>query len=36
MWPGGFHLFELVVPHAALSVAARQARIAWIRRVLGS
>jgi acetyl esterase/lipase len=36
VWPGGFHLFELVVPDAALSVAARTARIAWIRRTLGT
>jgi acetyl esterase/lipase len=34
VWPGGFHGFELIAPAAAISVAARQARIAWLRRVL--
>ena len=34
VWPGGFHLFELVAPQAALSTAARDARTAWVRRTL--
>ncbi len=34
VWPGGFHGFELLAPAAAISVAARQARIAWLRRLL--
>ncbi|MGH3246437.1 MAG: alpha/beta hydrolase [Trebonia sp.] len=34
VWPGGYHLFELLAPQAALSVAAREARLAWLRRVL--
>jgi len=34
VWPGGFHGFELIAPHAALSVAARRTRIAWLRRLL--
>ncbi|MDM4762600.1 alpha/beta hydrolase fold domain-containing protein [Galbitalea sp. SE-J8] len=33
VWPGGFHLFELFAPRAALSVAAREARTAWARRL---
>jgi acetyl esterase/lipase len=32
VWPGGFHGFELMAPEAALSVAARQTRIDWVRR----
>jgi acetyl esterase/lipase len=34
VWPGGYHLFELLAPQAALSAAARDARLAWLRRVL--
>lgn len=34
VWPGGYHGFELSAPDAALSVAARQTRIDWLRRLL--
>jgi acetyl esterase/lipase len=34
VWPGGFHGFELIAPAAAISIEARQARIAWLRRLL--
>ncbi len=36
VWPGGYHLFELFAPHAALSTAARDTRTAWVRRTLGA
>ncbi|MBD3142014.1 alpha/beta hydrolase [Microbispora bryophytorum] len=35
VWAGGFHIFDGAAPHAALSVAALQARTAWVRRTLG-
>ena len=34
VWPGGYHGFELLAPDAAISVAARQTRIDWLRRLL--
>ncbi|XVV10025.1 alpha/beta hydrolase [Actinoplanes sp. CA-131856] len=34
IWPGGYHLFELLAPGAALSVVARETRAAWIARLL--
>jgi acetyl esterase/lipase len=34
VWPGGFHLFELLAPQAALSLIARDTRAAWLRRTL--
>jgi len=34
VWPGGYHLFELLAPRAALSAAARDTRLAWLQRVL--
>jgi acetyl esterase/lipase len=34
VWPGGFHGFDAFLPTAALSRAARAARIAWLRRLL--
>lgn len=34
VWPGGYHAFTLDVPSAALSVQARAARLAWLRRLL--
>ncbi|MFD0296842.1 alpha/beta hydrolase [Streptomyces sp. NPDC127061] len=34
VWPGGFHGFDAMVPDAALSRAARAARLRWLRRVL--
>jgi acetyl esterase/lipase len=35
VWPGGPHGFDLVVPTAQISVEARAARIAWLRRING-
>ncbi|NMO88249.1 alpha/beta hydrolase [Actinomycetospora sp. TBRC 11914] len=35
VWPGGFHVFDGMVPDAELSRAARAARLPWLRRVLG-
>jgi acetyl esterase/lipase len=35
VWPGGCHGFDLIAPQAQLSVEARAARIAWLRRLLG-
>ncbi|UJV47184.1 alpha/beta hydrolase fold domain-containing protein [Streptomyces sp. AMCC400023] len=35
VWPGGFHGFDGIVPQAALSVDAREARLRWLRRLLG-
>ncbi|SQD98471.1 Alpha/beta hydrolase fold-3 domain protein [Parafrankia sp. Ea1.12] len=34
VWPGGFHAFDLVAPQAALSRAAKAARLQWLRRLL--
>ena len=34
VWPGGYHGFESLAPSAAISVAARQARLDWLRRLL--
>jgi acetyl esterase/lipase len=36
VWPGGFHGFEVAVPTARLSRAAKDARESWLRRTLGS
>ncbi|WP_066361135.1 alpha/beta hydrolase [Herbidospora mongoliensis] len=35
VWPGGFHGFDMMVPQAALSQRAKQARLDWLRRLLG-
>ncbi|MGW1675502.1 alpha/beta hydrolase [Streptomyces sp. NPDC002324] len=35
VWPGGFHGFDGLVPQATLSVDAREARLRWLRRLLG-
>lgn len=35
VWPGGFHGFDGLVPQAALSVDAREARLRWLRRLVG-
>ncbi|NEA98427.1 alpha/beta hydrolase [Streptomyces sp. SID13726] len=35
VWPGGFHGFDLLAPHAAVSQAAIAARVRWLRRLLG-
>jgi acetyl esterase/lipase len=34
VWPGGYHGFESMAPAAAISVAARRTRLAWLRRLL--
>ncbi|MEO9323491.1 alpha/beta hydrolase [Nocardioides sp. C4-1] len=34
VWPGGFHGFDVVAPHAAISQDAIAARAAWLRRQL--
>jgi acetyl esterase/lipase len=34
VWPGGFHGFAQLAPHAAVSQAAKAARPAWLRRIL--
>jgi acetyl esterase/lipase len=34
VWPGAFHGFDGLAPDAVLSRAARQARIAWVARLL--
>ncbi|MFF7356654.1 MULTISPECIES: alpha/beta hydrolase fold domain-containing protein [Streptomyces] len=33
VWPGAFHGFDTLAPQAALSRAARAARLAWLRRL---
>jgi acetyl esterase/lipase len=34
VWPGGCHGFDLMVPHAPISRAAREARLQWLHRLL--
>jgi hypothetical protein len=34
VWPGGYHGFDGIVPHAALSKAAVAARKDWLSRLL--
>ena len=36
VWPGGFHGFDVMAPQAAVSQAAKAARVGWLRRILGS
>jgi acetyl esterase/lipase len=36
VWPGGFHGFDMLAPDAALSRCAREARLAWLGRVLNT
>ncbi|HYZ55874.1 MAG TPA: alpha/beta hydrolase [Streptosporangiaceae bacterium] len=36
VWAGGFHIFDGAAPTAALSVAALDARNAWVRRTLSA
>ncbi|MFE2601511.1 alpha/beta hydrolase [Streptomyces sp. NPDC059396] len=33
VWEGGFHGFDEIFPHAAVSVSARDSRIEWLRRL---
>ncbi|WP_119731376.1 alpha/beta hydrolase [Thermomonospora amylolytica] len=35
VWPGGFHGFDQMAPHTALSQEARAARLRWLGRLLG-
>lgn len=34
IWPGGFHLFDLLVPEHPISKASIEARRAWVRKML--
>ncbi|WP_157103042.1 alpha/beta hydrolase fold domain-containing protein, partial [Nocardia vermiculata] len=34
VWPGGFHGFNSLVPHAGVSQAANDARLTYLKRVL--
>jgi acetyl esterase/lipase len=36
VWPGGFHGFDAMVPDAPISRAARETRLRWLERLLGS
>jgi acetyl esterase/lipase len=33
VWPGGFHGYELMAPHAQLSQVSKQARTDWVARL---
>lgn len=35
VWPGGFHAFDLIAPESALTRAALEVRLAWLRRITG-
>jgi acetyl esterase/lipase len=35
VWPGGFHGFDALAPHAVVSQDAKAARVRWLRRLLG-
>jgi acetyl esterase/lipase len=35
VWPGGFHLFELIAPQSRLALAAKRSRDGWVARMLG-
>jgi acetyl esterase/lipase len=35
VWPGGFHVFELMVPTAELSRKAVKTRTEWVQKILG-
>jgi len=36
VWPGGFHGFDMMAPHAALSKSMTEARTDWVARILGA
>jgi len=36
VWPGGFHAFDMMAPHAAMSQAALAARDNWVARIIGA
>ncbi|GIM83376.1 alpha/beta hydrolase [Winogradskya consettensis] len=36
VWPGGFHGFDLMVPTAAISQDAREARLHWLNRLFNA
>ncbi|MEF2978626.1 alpha/beta hydrolase [Subtercola sp. YIM 133946] len=36
VWSGGFHGFDMYAPGSALAAAALDARLSWLRRVLGA
>lgn len=35
VWPGGFHGFDAICPEVDISVAAREAKLNWLARLLG-
>lgn len=35
IWPGGFHGFDVMAPHAVISQDAKAVRLHWLRRILG-
>ncbi|OHV31222.1 MULTISPECIES: alpha/beta hydrolase [Pseudofrankia] len=35
VWPGGFHGFDMLAPQTALAREAKDARLLWLRRLLG-
>ncbi len=36
VWPGGFHGFDMMAPHAALSRSMTETRTNWVGRILGA
>jgi acetyl esterase/lipase len=36
VWPGGFHNFDVLCPSVDISMAAREAEINWLQRLLSS
>lgn len=34
VWPGGWHNFDLLAPTARISIAARQTKANWIKRMV--
>lgn len=36
VWPGGFHGFDMMAPHAAISQSMTEARTSWVGRILGA
>lgn len=36
VWPGGFHGFDVMAPESVLGVRAREAKLAWIKRIFAA
>ncbi len=36
VWAGGYHGFDTIAPHAAVSQAAVAARDSWVARLIGA